>query len=153
MTDENAGDDHESESEDQEHEDEDHEDTEYEDGDTRGTTMTETTHRLYAVVLAVTVFFVSWAVVAAKPWATAKPDPRLAALAQREQRLRADAKLVQLVVDRRMAAYRAALTIRKAQIAEVAQHTVSQRSSQSTVAAAAAVRIVNLPPLTITRSS
>ena len=31
----------------------------------------------------------------------AKPDPRLAALAQREQRLRADAKLVQQVVDRR----------------------------------------------------
>ena len=120
--------------------------------------MTETTHRLYAVVLAVTVFFVSWAVVAAKPWATAKPDPRLAALAQREQRLRADAKLVQLVVDRRMAAYRAALTVRKAQIAEVARQTAArqsaaQPSSQSTVASAAAVRVVNLPPLTVTRSS
>ena len=120
--------------------------------------MTESTHRLYAVVLAVTVFFVSWAAVAAKPWATARPDPRLAALAQREQRLRADAKLVHLVVDRRMVAYRAALAVRKAQIAEVARQTAARRaaprqSSQSTVASAPAVRIVNLPPLTITRSS
>ena len=120
--------------------------------------MTETTHRLYAVVLAVTVFFVSWAAVAARPWVTAKPDPRLAALAQREHRLRADAKLVQLVVDRRMAAYRAALTVRKAQIAEVARQTASrqaasQQSSPATATSAPAVRIVNLPPLTITRSS
>ena len=74
--------------------------------------MTDTSHRLYAVVIAVVVFFVSWATVAAKPWATAKPDPRLAALAQREQRLRADAKLVQQVVDSRMTAYRLALKAR-----------------------------------------
>ena len=58
-----------------------------------------------------------WAAVAAKPWATAKPDPRLAALRQREQRLRTDAQLVQRVVDRRHAAYRIALKARRAQIA------------------------------------
>ncbi len=67
--------------------------------------MTDTSHRLYAVVIAVVVFFVSWATVAAKPWATTTSDPRLAAITQREQRLRADAKLVQKVVDRRMAVY------------------------------------------------
>jgi hypothetical protein len=79
----------------------------------------DTSHRLYAAVLALVVFCVSWATVAAKPWATAKPDPRLAALAQREQRLRTDAKLVQHVVDRRLAAYRIALKARNAQIAAV----------------------------------
>jgi hypothetical protein len=110
----------------------------------------DTSHRLYAAVIAVVVFCVSWAAVAAKPWATAKPDPRLAAIAQREQQLRADAKLVQRVVDRRMAAYRVALKARNAQIA-----AARARSQQTALAAASApaVRVVNLPPLTITRTS
>lgn len=111
--------------------------------------MTDTSHRLYAVVIAVVVFFVSWATVAAKPWATAKPDPRLAALAQREQRLRTDAKLVQQVVDRRMVAYRIALKARKAQIAAAQARTLQVAQA----AAAPTVRVVNLPPLTITRTS
>ena len=70
--------------------------------------MTDRSVRLYAVVVAVLVFFVTWAAVAAKPWATTKVDPRLAALATREQRLRADARLVKLVVDKRFATYKAA---------------------------------------------
>lgn len=111
--------------------------------------MTDTSHRLYAVVIAVVVFFVTWAAVAAKPWAATKPDPRLAALAQREQRLRADAKLVQQVVDSRTAAYRAALKSRKAQIATAQARSL--QVAQST--AAPAVRVVNLPPLTVTRTS
>lgn len=119
--------------------------------------MTDTSHRLYAVVIAVVVFFVSWAAVAAKPWATAKPDPRLAALAQREQRLRADAKLVQRVVDRRMAAYRVALKARKAQIAAAQARSAQAAQVRSAQAAQPAatptVRVVNLPPLTITRTS
>ncbi len=132
--------------------------------------MTDTSHRLYAVVAAAVIFFVSWATVAAKPWATTKPDPRLAALAQREQRLLSDAKLVQQVVDARRAAYRLALKARTARIAavkaqaaaaqarslQVSQSTpqVSQPAPQvSQSAAAPAVRVVNLPPLTITRTS
>lgn len=111
--------------------------------------MTDTSHRVYAVVLALVVFLVSWAAVAAKPWATAKPDPRLAQLALREQRLRADAKLVQQVVDRRMAAYRVQLRTRQAQIASAQARSL--QVSQPT--AAPAVRVVNLPPLTITRTS
>ena len=121
--------------------------------------MTDTSHRLYAVAIAVVVFFVSWAAVAAKPWATATPDPRLAALTQREQRLRADAKVVQQVVDQRLVAYRIALKARRAQIATAqarrAQIATAQARSlqvaQATVAPA--VRVVNLPPLTITRTS
>jgi hypothetical protein len=111
--------------------------------------MTDTSHRTYAVAIALVVFFLTWAAVAAKPWATPKQDPRLAALAQREARLRADAQLVQQVVDQRLAAYRIALKARKAQIA-----SSQARSLQVAQAAAApAVRVVNLPPLTITRTS
>ena len=87
--------------------------------------MTDTSHRMYAVAIAVVVFCVSWASVAAKPWATTKQDPRLAALAQREQRLRADATLVQQAVDQRMAAYRVAL--RSAAAADRDGHTPSRR--------------------------
>jgi hypothetical protein len=108
--------------------------------------MTDRTVRLYAATIAVLVFFVAWAAVAARPWATTKTDPRLAALALREQRLRADAKLVKLVVDRRLAAYKATLAQRQTQNASVTRSlTVAQ--------SAPAVRVVNLPPLTITKTS
>jgi hypothetical protein len=113
---------------------------------TREKPRLDTSHRVYAVVIAVVVFCVSWATLAANPWGAAKPDPRLGALTQREQRLRADAELVREVVDRRMAAYRLALAARKKQIA-AAQTQVQQAT------AAPQVRVVNLPPLTITRTS
>ena len=106
--------------------------------------MTDTSHRMYAVVLALVVFLVSWAAVAARPWAPST-DPRLAALAQREQRLRVDALLVRQVVDQRNEAYRKALQTRQAHVASALQ--ASRRAS------APAVRVVNLPPLTITRTS
>ncbi len=118
---------------------------------TAASRMTDTSHRIYAVVIAVAVFLVSWAAVAAKPWAIQKQDSRLAALAQREQRLRTDAKLVQQVVDRRAAAYRAALALRRAQIAKVRART--SQLAQTVAAPAPAVRVVNLPPLTMTRTS
>ena len=105
-----------------------------------------TSHRVYAVVIAVLVFSVCWATVAARPWVSGRPDPRLAALAQREQRLRAEATAVQKIVDLRMAAYRSALAARRRQIAAA--------NAQARIAAAAPqVRVVNLPPLTITRAS
>lgn len=113
--------------------------------------MTDTSHRTYAVVLALVVFFVTWAAVAARPWAAAKPDPRLVALAQREQRLRADARIVQRIVDRRMAAYRVALRQRRAQIALADAR--AQQAAQAAAPSTASVRIVTLPPLTVTRTS
>jgi hypothetical protein len=109
--------------------------------------MTDTSHRAYAAVVAAIVFCVLWAAVAAQPWVEAKPDPRLAALAQREQRLRADAKLVQQVVDRRLAAYRTALKAR------VAQNAAARTRQVAAAAPAPAVRVVELPPLTVTRTS
>ncbi len=113
--------------------------------------MTDASHRMYAVVLALVIFFVTWAAVAAKPWATAKPDPRIAALAQREQRLRADAKLVEQVVAQRLVAYQAALKQRQAQIAQA--NARSLQAAQAAPATTASVRVVQLPPLTVTRSS
>lgn len=115
--------------------------------------MTDTSHRLYAVVLAVVVFLVTWAAVAARPWATAAPDPRITALTQREQRLRADAKSVEQVVAQRMAAYEVALKQRRAQIAQAKARTTRSAQATPAPAATASVRVVELPPLTITRSS
>ena len=124
--------------------------------------MTDASHRVYAVVIAVVVFFVSWATVAAKPWAPTKTDPRLAAIAQREQRLRADARVVQKVVERRMAAYDLALKARQKRIAAVRAQVAaaqvrslasSRPSAGYAPSTAAAVRVVNLPPLTVTRTS
>jgi len=128
--------------------------------------MTSHTGRLYALAAAVVAFFVAWAVVAAHPWGTAKAarDPRLAALVQREQRLRSDARLVQRVVARRFsdyrrrfAAYRTALSRRQAQLAAAkrAAATAASASASSVPAASSGggVRFVTLPPLVITRTS
>lgn len=109
-------------------------------------------HRLYATVVAVLVFFVSWAAFAARPWAAKEQDPRLAALALREQRLRADARVVQRIVAQRNAAYEAALTKRRAQIAE-AQARSLQAGQGVAAAVPTRVRVVQLPPLTTTSSS
>jgi hypothetical protein len=128
--------------------------------------MTSHAGRLYALAAGLVVFFVAWAVVAAHPWATAKAtrDPRLAALALREQRLRADAKLVQKVVDRRFSDYRRRFAAYKAALARRQAQLVAARNAAAAAAAApasapvaasssSAVRVVTLPPLVITRTS
>lgn len=92
--------------------------------------MTNHVVRLYTASAAIIVFFVAWAGIAARPWVTPAPDPQVAALAQRQQRLQRDAKLIQLIAARRAANNRAAQ-----------------------VAAAPMVRIVRLPPITTTRTS
>jgi len=98
--------------------------------------MTDHVARLYALTVAVLVFFVAWAAVAAHPWATTKsaatPDPRVQALIMKQQRVRAEA-----------------LTVRR---------VLAARRQQATLAAATPlpappVRVVTLPPLTITRTS
>jgi hypothetical protein len=84
--------------------------------------------RLYVFAVTLLVFFVLWAAVAARPWATTtRADPRVAALAAREQRIHLESVLV-----RRLRA---------------------QRAQQQVAAAAPAPRIVTLPPLVITRTS
>ena len=118
--------------------------------------MTSHTGRLYALALALVAFFLAWAIVAARPWATAAADPRLTALTVREARLRHEARLVNDVVSRRWAAYRVALHARRTQIAAAKQRAAQLASASyapAPAASSAGVRVVMLPPLTITRTS
>ncbi len=103
--------------------------------------MTSHVGRLYAAAIAIVVLFLSWAAIAARPWKPASADPRLAALTAREQRIRQESIRVQRIVDARWAAYRKEVAQRKALAARPA------------VVAAPAVRVVTLPPLTITKTS
>lgn len=110
--------------------------------------MTSHVGRLYALALALLVFFMAWSVFAARPWATsAKTDPRVAALAAREQRIRHESLVVQRIVQKRWVVYRAELKKRKALIA------ARQAQLAAAPVAGPSVRVVNLPPLTVTRTS
>ena len=114
--------------------------------------MTSHTGRLYTVALALVVFFLAWAAIAARPWSAAAVDPRLRALAVRESHLRREAAIVNHIVARRFAAYRTALRARRAEIA-AANRKAAQLATAPPVGPAAGVRVVMLPPLTITRTS
>jgi hypothetical protein len=113
--------------------------------------MTSHIGRLYALAGTLLCFFLAWALISAHPWRTASSDPRLLALAQREQRLRADAAVVRRVVARRQLAYREALAARRRQIA--ARLAVARAATAAPSASSLPVRVVTLPPLTITRTS
>lgn len=131
--------------------------------------MTDHTARLYSLVGAVLVFFVAWAMIAAHPWraqATTVRDPRMAALQVREQRISAEGLAVQGILDRRWADYRAQLALRKREIAALnaanAKARTASLASRAQAApsapapvqgAAPSVRVVTLPPLTVTRTS
>jgi hypothetical protein len=92
--------------------------------------------RLYVVSAAIVVLFVAWAFAAAHPWGEPAADPRVQALAAREQRVRREQVRVERLVDRRWAVYRARLAERRLQ-----------------AAAPPVVRLTQLPPVTATRSS
>jgi hypothetical protein len=104
--------------------------------------MTSHVGRLYALAVALLVFFIAWSVFAARPW-VARTDPRVAALAAREQRIRHESLVVRRIVQKRWAVYRVELKKRKALIA----------AQQAQPAPAPSVRVVSLPPLTVTRTS
>ena len=110
--------------------------------------MTSHVGRLYASALALLVFFLIWATVAAKPWvhSSGHADTQLAALAAREQRLRHESLVVRRIVRKRWAVYRVELRKRKAQLAAAQQAQLAAASTPS-------VRVVTLPPLTVTRTS
>lgn len=106
--------------------------------------MTSHVARLYALVLGVLVFFVAWASVVAHPWtsSSATSDPRIAALAARQQRVHLESLRVQKIVALRWSTYRRAL----------AQHKVAAAQLAS-APAAPSVKVVTLPALTVTRVS
>jgi hypothetical protein len=104
--------------------------------------MTSHVGRLYTLAIALLVFFLAWSVFAARPWAQ-KADPRVAALAAREQRIRHESVVVRRIVQKRWAVYRVELKKRRALIA----------ARQAQPAPAPSVRVVSLPALTVTRTS
>jgi hypothetical protein len=114
--------------------------------------MTDHVARLYALALAVIVLFLTWAVVAARPWAAeaAAKDPRLVALERREERLRRESVRVRRKVERRFAAYRAQLIKRQAAIEAVQGSTPA---ASTPAVSAPSVSVGALPPVTATRSS
>lgn len=104
--------------------------------------MTNHAGRLYAAALGLVVFFLAWAGVAARPWAASPAaDPRTKALAIRETQLRQQAALVNQIVAQR------------AQLARVAHNRQLASATAAPAAPTPAVRVVNLPPLTVTRTS
>ncbi len=134
--------------------------------------MTDHVARLYAIALGVVVFFLTWAVVAARPWAAEATanDPRLVALERREERLRRESIRVQRVVQRRFAVYRRELRARQAQIAAIEASNASAASastsstdgisssgaaggSSSGGPSGPSVSVVSLPPVTSSGSS
>ena len=92
--------------------------------------------RLYALAIGVLVLFLSWAAVAAHPWTTPKAGTQVQLLALREQALKRETALVNTILRQRAAA------------AKQATHPISATST-----AQPNVKVVTLPPLTITRTS
>jgi hypothetical protein len=140
--------------------------------------MTSHALRLYVAAGTLLVFFVLWAVVAAKPWAStgghAAPDPRLVALSRRQRHLERETRIVRQQLDRRWHEYRRRLRKREALIHALEQRHAAQvaRARAATNAAvtysaaggsgapaaqvvtsAPQVRIVTLPPTTSSGSS
>ena len=98
--------------------------------------MTNHVGRLYAAAIGVLVLFLSWAAVAAHPWATPKASPQLQLIALRQQALKRETALVNTILRQRAAA---------------AKQTTQPISATST--SQPSVRVVTLPPLTITKTS
>lgn len=112
--------------------------------------MTSHVGRVYATAITLFVFFLTWALVAARPFPSSSSpgtDPRLRALAVREQHLRRESIVVQKLVARRWATYRVQLTKRRSEIA------AAKQAQLAAAAAAPSVRVVSLPALTVTRTS
>jgi hypothetical protein len=111
--------------------------------------------RLYVFSISLLLFFVLWAVIAARPWAARSGASRvLDPLAARERHLKHEARVVEQTVRRRWAAYRRRLHAREAQIralerrhaALLAAANAAAATTASYSAAAPASRVVTLPP-------
>lgn len=86
------------------------------------------TARLYAIAIALLVFFVAWAGIAAHPWTGPEPvaraDPRAAALTVRESHLLHRTRATQRVLTVRWTRYQRRLAVRVAAIERAAGHRV-----------------------------
>ncbi len=123
--------------------------------------MTNHAARLYAVALTVLVFFLTWAAVSARPWATAEAtkDPRVAMLDRREARLHRESIRVRRIVAHRYHVYRVTLRERRNEIAAIeaanarARQTAAAAVAAPVPAAAPPVSVVSAPPVTSSHSS
>ncbi len=103
--------------------------------------MTNSLGRVYAITAAIVVFFLSWAIIAARPWVSApeaKTDPRILALNSRERRLNKDAIAIRAIVQKRWTVYRARLVKRKQQIAAAKKAQQALLAQQARVAQSSA---------------
>lgn len=118
--------------------------------------------RLYVAAVTMLVFFVLWAVIAAKPWAgaagTRGRDPRLVALDRRQRSLAREARLVKRELEQRWHEYRLQLRHRQTRIRALERLHAEQVAAAARQAGAAAAysaavpvvssgtRVVTLPP-------
>jgi hypothetical protein len=132
--------------------------------------------RLYVFSITLLLFFVLWAVIAARPWAAVHSgaNPALEALKVRERHLRHEARVVERTVRRRWAGYRRRLHAREAQIRALEQRHAAQLAAANVSAVGTAtgtatasystatsrvvtlapqVRVVTLPPPAASTSS
>ena len=113
--------------------------------------MTNTIGRFWAIAVALVVFFVLWAVLAAKPWVSSgtPADPRLTALQAQEQKTQNRALAAQQTLNKRWAAYRSALTRQKGSL------TPQQQAQLATALAGPSVivKVTGVTPVTHSTSS
>jgi len=112
--------------------------------------------RLYVFSITLLLFFVLWAVIAARPWAARSgTSPALTALTARERHLRHEARVVEKAVRRRWADYRRRLHAREARIRALerrhaalvaAANAAAAATSAASYSAPATSRVVTLPP-------
>ncbi|MDX6591847.1 MAG: hypothetical protein QOJ13_1043 [Gaiellales bacterium] len=113
--------------------------------------MTDSTARVYAIAIALVVFFVAWAAISARPFASAAgKDERIVALERREQELKRESVRVKRVVERRFADYGDKLRQRQKAIAKVRS---ANRRAIAAAAATPSVSTVSVPSVTSTGSS
>ena len=103
---------------------------------------TDSVARMYVIAGTVLAFFILWSLVAAQPFPAAAaqrersvvtaPDPRLAALQQRERAFNLRSAMVRARIDARWAAYRQARAVRLQQIALVRRANAAARASSGT---------------------
>ncbi|MHB8059604.1 MAG: hypothetical protein ACYDHO_02070 [Gaiellaceae bacterium] len=114
--------------------------------------MTSVVARFWATALALVVFFVLWAVLAARPWVSASStpsDPRLAALQVREQKVQKQAIAAQQTLSKRWAAYRAALVRQSGNLSATQQAQLATAPAGPSVI----VRVTGAQPLTHSTTS
>jgi len=113
--------------------------------------VTNAIGRFWAVAVALVVFFVLWAVLAAKPWVSsgAPADPRLSALQAQEQKTQNRAIAAQQTLNNRWAAYRSALMRQQGAL------TAQQRAQLATAPAGPSVivKVTGATPVTHSTSS